>query len=239
MDISIVLPAFNEERRLADSVDLIEKAAASLTPNYEIIIVNDGSKDKTLYEANRLIKRNISVISYEENQGKGYAVKQGMLKAQGKIHLFMDVDLATDLKALAEFYLFMKNNPVDIVIGDRKTDSNSQHIKQPHVRQVLGKGFTWLSQILLNCPFHDFTCGFKMFTSEASWQIFSLQQIKQWSFDSEILFIAQKLNLKVNEMPVIWRHQGNSKVRPFNDVLSSLAGLIRIKLNDSKGLYNH
>ena len=238
IDISIILPAYNEGHRLAKSILLIQEAVLPLTSYYEIIIVNDGSSDNTHIEADRLANTNISVISYDKNRGKGYAVKVGMVRAKGKFHLFMDVDLATDLKAMAEFYRSMQENPVDILIGDRKTDTNVQHVKQPYLRRMLGRVFTWLSQMVLHCHFRDFTCGFKMFTSGASQRIFACQRIDRWSFDSEILFLAEKYHLKVREIPVIWRHQGNSKVNLWKDILSSFQGLIAIRINDFKGIYN-
>lgn len=238
IELSIILPAYNEGHRLVSSVRSIVENIDHFLPTYEVIIVNDGSTDNTLAEAKRLSREDVLVISYDKNEGKGFAIRQGMLKARGKFRLFMDVDLATDLKAIRGFYQIMASQPVDVLIGDRKSDSSFQRVRQPSLRRLLGKGFTLLSQVLLVCPFKDFTCGFKMFTARSAQLIFSRQRIRRWSFDSEVLFIARKYGLAVREVPVIWRHQGQSKVRLVRDILSSLSGLLLIKWNDLKGLYD-
>ena len=236
-ELSIILPSYNEAHRLASSLTAIKQAVQAATDSYEIIIVDDGSSDNTVSVARLLTQENIIFITYVANQGKGYAVRQGMQRARGKYHLFMDVDLATSLDALATFYQLMKNNEVDVLIGDRKSNPDNQKIRQPLARRLLGTGFTFLSQILLHCPLHDFTCGFKMFTQEASEIIFKRQRINRWSFDSEILFIAQKHHCVIKEIPVTWQHQPNSKVRLSADIPSSLKGLVQIRINDMRELY--
>lgn len=235
--LSLILPSFNEAHRLKASLTEIEKALQAVVDDYEIIIINDGSTDDTLTVAQGLTNEKILLISYATNQGKGYAVRQGMQRAQGQYHLFMDVDLATSLDAIGIFFQSIKNQGADVLIGDRKSDFSNQKIPQPLTRRVLGAGFTFLSQMLLNCPLHDFTCGFKMFTKKASQTIFKYQRINRWSFDSEILFIAKKHRFTIKEIPVIWQHQPNSKVRLGTDILTSLKGLFQIRLNDAQGLY--
>ena len=237
IEISIILPAYNEAFRLANNVAKIEETIAAITPYFEIIIVNDGSNDQTYLLATGLIKKNIFVISYPNNQGKGHAVKQGMLKAQGKYHLFMDVDLATSIDSINQFYNFMKQYPVDILIGDRKTEPSKQKNKQPFLRRILGQCFIWLSQMILNCPIQDFNCGFKMFTAESSQTIFSRQLINRWVFDAEILFIAKKNNFKIRTLPVVWSHQESSKVRLVKDIFTSFLELLQIRYNNWQGLY--
>ena len=235
--LSIILPAFNEGHRLLDSLQKIMTAVAGVTSGFEIIIVDDGSSDDTLAKAKSMEGPAVKVIGYAPNKGKGYAVKKGILAARGRYRLFMDVDLATSLESIGEFVKLIEAGNADIIIGDRKSDMNRQIIPQPFSRQFFGAGFTMLSRLLLNCRVNDFTCGCKLFTDEACETVFSRQRIDRWAFDSEILFIAQKHGLRILESPVIWRHQHNSKVRLFKDIFTSLMGLLEIRLNDAKGLY--
>lgn len=236
-ELSIVLPAFNEGHRLIQSLNAIKSALESITPNYEIIIVDDGSLDNTVAVARGLTSENVILITYALNQGKGYAVRQGMQRARGKYHLFMDVDLATSLDAIKHFYHVMHADNADIIIGNRKSMPKGAKQSQPWTRRVLGYGFTLLSKIILNCPFNDFTCGFKMFKQQASAMLFKYQRINRWSFDAEILFLAHKYRFVVKEIPVAWQHRPFSKVRLSTDMLSSLKDLIQIRINNARHLY--
>lgn len=236
-NLSVIIPCFNESHCLINNLSLITKTLDALNLSYEIILVNDGSTDTTLSLAQQFYHQHVSIISYTTNMGKGYAVKQGMLKANGDYRIFMDIDLSTSLESIQQFLSIINTKPHDIIIGNRKSSKQYQMLSQPFSRQVLGKAFTRLTNCWLGCHHHDFTCGFKMFSKQACAIIFPRLRINRWSFDAEILFIAHLHHLNVVEEPVIWKHQKNSKVRLLKDIMTSLIGLIMIRFNQIKGFY--
>ena len=235
--LSIILPAYNEGQRIETSVAILKKKADELAIDYEIIIVNDGSSDSTLAKAQVCASDNVKILSYGQNRGKGYAIRHGMLNSEGQYKLFMDVDLSTSLESLKEFLELMEGGQYDVIIGDRKSHSARLEVKQPLYRVFFGKGFTFLAILFIGHNVNDFTCGFKMYTKEAADIIFKRQQIFNWAFDAELVYIAFLHALRVHEAPVTWRHYGNSKVRLFRDITRSLHGLITLRINALKGLY--
>ncbi len=235
--LSVILPAYNEGNKIEQNTKLLKKELDSLNINYEIIIVNDGSVDDTLARAQKCESTNIRVLSYTPNRGKGYAVKYGMFHTTGQYRLFMDVDLSTSLDSIEKFWKLMCQNNYDMIIGNRKMDPLLQKVRQPLYRRVLGTGFTWLSSLMIGRRFTDFTCGFKMFTQNAVEVIFKRQKINNWAFDTELIYIALLHRLKIHEVPVEWAHHPGSKVRVRRDMLTSLYGLIKIRANQIRGLY--
>jgi dolichyl-phosphate beta-glucosyltransferase len=235
--LSVILPAYNEAKVIADNLNAVKRKLASLNISYEIIVVNDGSTDDTLSKINGMVSSQIKVFSYEKNRGKGFAVNWGMKYATGAYRLFMDADLATALEEIPKFLTTIENYHFDVLIGNRKIDPSLQKVKQPLFRRIFGMGFTWLSGLFVGRKFTDFTCGFKMFTASAADMIFMRQRIYNWAFDSELLFIALKHNLVIHEIPVVWHDKRNSKVRLLRDILTSLGGLFKIRFNQIRGLY--
>lgn len=236
--LSIILPAYNESQSIQQNLITLESYLKDhLNTDYEILVINDGSTDDTADKAKAVDSPHIHVHSYSPNQGKGYAIKQGMIRANGEYVLFMDVDLATDLHEIEKFYILMQENLYDIIIGNRKTKEAIQRIKQPLYRRFLGKGFTFLCQILLGSKISDFTCGFKMYTRRAANIIFSKQSVYDWSFDAELVFIAEKYGLKIKELPVVWTDDPNSKVNVLSSVFKSLWGILIIRFNDLNRKY--
>lgn len=234
--ISIIVPLYNEEGRLAN-LSKIFKFFKNKNLNYELILINDGSNDKTLNKLNELSKNfKFKLISYQKNRGKGYAVKMGMIKARGKYRLFTDIDLSTPIEVFNKFLPILSK--YDIVIGSRKKRGSRLIIHQPKLREKLGKAFTILSQGFLNINLTDFTCGFKCFSKEAAEKIFFRQKINRWGFDTEILFIGKKMGLSVKEVPVVWRNDIETKVKLPWDIITSLADLVKIRYNNFMGLYD-
>ncbi|MDP6685546.1 MAG: glycosyltransferase, partial [Candidatus Omnitrophota bacterium] len=178
----------------------------------------------------------VSLVKLGKNCGKGKAVREGMLKAKGDWSLFMDADGSTSIQELEKFIPLIKQQK-DIIIGTRKIKGSEIIEHQPFLREFFGKGFTWLSNIIVHAHVSDFTCGFKCFSKKATEVIFSKAVIDDWSFDAEILFIAQKLGYEIIEIPVKWKNDRSSKVRLIHDILNSLKGLFRIRLNAIKGIY--
>jgi len=204
---------------------------------YEIIVVNDGSTDQTLSKVRTYSSDHTIVLSYGKNQGKGFAVRHGMLHAAGKYKIFMDIDLSTSLEAFELFLARMREDKCDMIIGDRKSNPDNQTVKQPFYRRFLGRGFTRLSCWCIGRDIKDFTCGFKIFNKKAAEIVFQRQKVYRWAFDTELIYIALLHGLRIDEMPVIWEHHQISAVRPLRDIMTSLSGLFQIKFNEWTGQY--
>ncbi len=235
--LSVILPAYNEEHCIEANVSRLDQKFKSLTVDYEIIIVNDGSTDNTLAKAKGCASGNIRVLSYFPNRGKGYAVHYGMLNSSGACKLFMDADLSTSLDILEKAVELVCSGQCDVLIGDRKSKSSQLKIKQPLYRIFFGRGFTFISSLLIGRRINDFTCGFKIYSKTAADIIFTRQRIFGWAFDAELIYIASLHNLRIYEIPVTWSHHGNSKVRLLRDIARSLRSLITMRINALKGLY--
>lgn len=229
-DLSIVIPAYNEAKRIGNTLKEIIK----YTPNAEIICVNDGSTDETLKVMQSFEK--IKIISYEKNSGKGYAVNKGMMKAKGKYVMFIDADNAVPIhqieKMMPEF-----DNGAHIVIGSRYLPDSFIQNKQPKYRTFISRVGNLLIKLFLINDLKDTQCGIKMFEHNAAKQVFSRQKTKRFSFDMEILTIAQSLGYEIKEIPVRWEYTADSSLRAFRDSAKTLFDLFYIKLNLWCGRY--
>jgi dolichyl-phosphate beta-glucosyltransferase len=205
---------------------------------YEIVVVDDGSTDSTPDLARQLLagEERARVLVQPRNRGKGHAVKVGMLAAEGRYVLFTDADLSTPPAELDKFWNWLEEG-FDVVIGSRKMPGANIVRHQPRWRESLGRVFTWLSDHIATKDISDVTCGFKCFTNEAAQTLFGLSVIDDWSFDAEVLFLAQRFKYRIKEVPVTWHDDPGSKVRLWKDAVNSLRGLLRIRLNASRGLY--
>lgn len=234
--LSVVVPIFNEEKRIKN----LNQIAAFLKKKrytWELIAINDGSTDKTNKVAKTLQKKlKFRLINYSPNRGKGAAIKEGMLVANGKYRLFLDVDLSTPITEFDKLLPYLKKYA--IVIGSRKMKGANILIRQPLFRELLGKLFTWLSQIILGMKVSDFTCGFKCFSKKAVEQIFIRQTINRWGFDSEILYIGKSQKYSIKEIPITWKNDLRTRVKFPNAIINSLYELIKIRINSAMGLYN-
>lgn len=227
--LSVIIPLYNEQKRLGKLAKVFNFFNRQKF-DYEVILVNDGSRDNTLKKLNQLAKKfKFILISYEKNRGKGFAVKRGALSAKGRYVLFTDIDLSTPLKEFTKFIPFLKTG--NVVIGSRKMRDSSLQKRQTMLRESLGKGFTFLSQIVLNLRISDFTCGFKCFSKKAAEEIFAKQTIHRWGFDSEILFLAKEFGYEIKEVPVRWSNDPRSKVKFPQDIIRCLLDLYRIRYN--------
>lgn len=225
--LSIIIPIFNEQLRIGQLPNVYNYFRKQKF-SFEVIIINDGSTDNTLKKLKELSKKfKFTLLTYNPNKGKGYAIKTGMLNASGKFRLFTDIDLSTPLDEIEKFLHLLSK--YDLLIGSRKIKGSNLTKRQSFIREVLGKGFTFLSQLLLNVAVSDFTCGFKIFSEKAAKLIFTRQKLDRWGFDAEILFIAKQLHLSIKEVPVRWANDPKSKVRYSQDIIDSLLDLLRIR----------
>ncbi|MCA9782141.1 MAG: glycosyltransferase family 2 protein [Candidatus Delongbacteria bacterium] len=238
--LSVVIPAWNEERRIVPSLERALPVLARLVPRHEIVVVDDGSADRTLDVAREVCARfdaPFAGFSLEHNRGKGGAVKAGMLAARGEFVLFCDADQSTPMTALEGFLPGMAHN-APVLIGTRKSREARIERHQPWLRESMGKAFTGLARALIGVQVTDFTCGFKIFRRDAAREIFGRQTVNDWSFDAEILFLARALDYPIQEVPVTWTNDTDTKVRLLRDSINSFAGLLRIRRQQRAGLYH-
>ncbi len=238
MKISVIIPAFNEAKRILPTTEKIEKFFSKKGMDWQLILVDDGSTDGTsrVVEEGVKHKNNIKIIRHPTNMGKGAAVKSGMLSAEGDYVLFMDADSSTEINEFEKFVPFIEKG-IDVIVGSRKVKGAQIKRKQSFLREFFGKGFTLLSNLMLGTDYSDFTCGFKCFKKGIAQKIARLQTINNWSFDSEILFLVRKLNLDYVEIPIKWTNDPASNVRILRDIITSFFGLIEININRFFGKY--
>ncbi|MEN6295607.1 MAG: dolichyl-phosphate beta-glucosyltransferase [Chloroherpetonaceae bacterium] len=227
MEISIVIPAYNEEERLPTTLRTIIDYFENLSKEYEIIVVDDGSQDNTAEIAQHFNPR-VNVIKLPKNSGKGAAVREGISHAQGDFILFSDADLSTPI---TEFHKLQESleNGSHIAIGSRAIDSSLIKVHQPFYREFMGKTFNKIVRALVLRGIQDTQCGFKMFKNSVAKQIFSLAKIDGFGFDVEILYLAHKMNFKIDEIPVEWRNDTKSKISPVYDSLKMFFEILKIR----------
>ena len=239
MHLSIIIPAYNEEKRLPKTLAEIDKYLKKQNYNYEIIVVSDGSKDKTVEVVENLKPQiaNLRLIDKKENYGKGYGVRLGMLEAKGEYRLFSDADNSTSIDQVEKMWPEFKKG-YDVVIGSRDIKGAILDPPQPFLRKmILGKGFRILTQIICGTwEILDTQCGFKGFTQKAARDIFSECKINRFAFDPEVLVVAKKLGYRIKEIPVYWKNDPESKVK-FKSIIKMFLELLRIRLNLIKRRY--
>lgn len=240
--LSVIIPVYNEQDRLAnlpEIVDYLKNLKQTKKISTELIMVNDGSRDKTQAMLKKWQQKyHFKLINYHPNQGKGYAIAQGMLAATGDWRLFMDIDLSVPLTAIEELLAKITNSKSpDMVIATRRTDQAEIIANQQLIRKALGVVFFKLTSWWLKLSVSDITCGFKCFSATAATDVFSQLTINRWSFDAEMLAIAKQRGYKIVELPVSWVNDERSKVRFPQDLIQSLTDLIKIKQNLWFGRY--
>jgi len=236
-NISLVIPVYNEERRLRKLfLALDEYLKEPIIPIIEIIFVDDGSKDNSknnIIEFQKTHSDKAALVTYLANQGKGYAVKQGMLKAKGDYILMFDADVSTPLSELKKFVKHIDEG-VPIIIGSRKVSGAALLKKQNWPRQKMGEVYAAFARLVTGLRVVDFGCGFKVFSKESAKKIFSKLTTRGWIFDTEALLIAKQLGIPFKEVGISWTNDEDSRVKIFSGIVSSLFGLIYIRLHHSK-----
>lgn len=239
--LSVVIPAYNEEKRIVRTLKSISSYLESQSYPYEIIIVSDGGEDGTA-EAVResgLTNPRIRLIDRKENKGKGYTVKQGMLSAQGKIRLFTDADNSTDISHFEKMrHLF--DQAYDVVISTRHprdAKGARQDISQPWYKRLMGIVGNLYIQMVALPGIWDTQNGFKAFRSQAAQKIFSRTKIDRWAFDVEVLCLARKFKYKIGIIPVQWRNDPRSRVS-LGAYFKFLFDVLRIRLNLMRKRYD-
>ncbi len=235
---SIVIPAYNESRRLAPTLDAVLSHVSRYHWMAEVIVVNDGSRDNTGEVAREYARRHsgVRVLDNPGNCGKGYSVRNGMLNARGDILLFSDADLASSISEAPKLLDAIAAG-ADVAIGSRWLRPELQTERQSVMRQVIGRIYNLLLRIVLGLKFRDTQCGFKAFTRKAARTIFSAQHVERWGFDAEVLFLARYFGFKVTEVAISWGHADDSKLNPVRDGILMFREMLSIRWNAIMGRY--
>ena len=229
---SIVIPCFNEEGRVSETLRVTIKYLAANAPTSELIVVNDGSTDGTAGIARKILSgTNIATRLLENfpNRGKGAAVRSGLLAARKPIGLFFDADLSTPIEETPKLIEPIANSDVDIAFGSRALDRSLIGIHQPWRREQGGRVFNLLVRVATGLPFWDTQCGFKAFRLDVCRPILDAARVNGFAFDVELLYLAQRAGLRIREIPVRWNHAEGSKVSFFKDSLRMLREVIALR----------
>lgn len=236
-EVSLVIPLYNEEKRVGRGVQNILNFLDQEEFSWELILVDDGSTDRTIAITQQLMRgrKNTRVLP-GRHLGKGGAIKRGVLASRGEWVIFLDIDLATPIQELTKFMRIRKN--FDVIIGSRKMKGAQVEIHQSTFREFGGRVFTWLTNRIVTSGISDITCGFKLFRGTMARQLFSKLKLSGWSFDAEVLYLAQKAGARIKEVPVRWRDDPQTRVKLLRDTLESFFGLLKIRWYDLLGRYN-
>lgn len=236
--LSVIIPAYNEESRLISTLSRIEEYLRRQPYLYELIVVNDGSRDNTAGVALEWKPDGcpLKVIDRKENRGKGYSVREGGTLAQGEYILFSDADLSTPIEEVEKFLPLLKGG-MEVVIGSRSLRDSEIVVHQPFHREMMGRVFNGMVRFLAVKGIVDTQCGFKSFSRKAVEKIFPLCLIEGFAFDVEILFLARKFGFSIKEVPVRWFNAPGSSVNPVRDSLAMLKEIFQIRINEWTGKY--
>lgn len=237
--LSVVIPAYNEERRLPATARRVLDYLGRKDYPFEVILVDDGSTDATPGFIRALAKDvpAVQALHLSPNQGKGAAVRTGMLAARGAIVLFSDSDLSTPIEEVERLSAALLERDAGVAIASRRLRGANLPIPQPFHRRVMGTGFSLLTRTVALPGLYDTQCGFKLFTSRAARDIFSRVTVTRFGFDVEALYLARRLGYRVVEVPVTWRDSSESRVSPWRDSTRMFGDVLRIRLNDLSGRY--
>ena len=230
LDYSFVIPAYNERTRIQPTLDALLRYLQEQNWDAEILVVNDGSTDDTAQIVREYGKAHPQVLLLENpgNRGKGYSVRNGMLHARGDICLFTDADLSSPIEEARKLFDAIGRG-ADVAIGSRWLRVELQTERQPLYRQLFGRIFNLVLRVILGLRFADTQCGFKAFRHDAAQRIFPLQKIERWGWDPEILFLARRAGLRVDEVPVLWAHSEGTRLHPFRDGMKMFLEVLRIR----------
>lgn len=234
-ETTIVIAAYNEEKRLPETLVSIRNYLADKEPT-EIVVVDDGSTDNTAAMVRNLARHmpGLRLISYQRNRGKGYALRKGVESSRGKLVLLTDADLSTPIEELESLKKHLDTQAHQIAIGSRALRASNVLKAQPPWRRSMGRLFNRMVQLLVIDGFEDTQCGFKLFSGEVARKLFRNARIDRFAYDVEILALARQHGYRVAEVPVVWKNNAASKVNPALDSLQMMTDLVKIRLATRK-----
>lgn len=237
--VSVVIPAYNEEQRIGETLRKMVEYARTKPFALEIIVSDDGSLDATVEASKSILNSSVlphQVLRAPMNQGKGAAVRRGMLAATGEYRLFSDADLSTPIEELDRFLPLLIEKKADVVIGSRALQGANIVEHQPWFRELMGRVFNQVATVFAFRGIKDSQCGFKCFTAEAAQKLFTLQKLDGFSFDVELMFLAQKSGFRIQEVPVTWVNSAASKVKVLSDPIKMFWDVLRIRAIHRKSI---
>jgi dolichyl-phosphate beta-glucosyltransferase len=237
MKLSVIVPAYNEGHRIVPTLEDIGQYLQAQSYQYEILVVSDGSKDDTAAVVSSLESKisGLRLIDNTINKGKGGVVRQGMMEATGDVRVFMDADNSTRINEIEKFLPYFEQG-YDIVIGSRRISGSEIAVHQPWIRDLQGTIFRGIVHTLVPLHVTDSQCGFKAFSAKATEIIFPRQTIMRWAFDVEILALARRFNLKIQELPIRWVNDEATTVT-LSGKIKMLLEVIQVRLNLWSGKY--
>ncbi len=229
--LSVIIPAFNEEVRLHDTISKVQSFLQNQPYESETIVVNDGSTDKTADSVRQYADFSppIRLVSYIQNRGKGYAVRQGVFAARGKYILFSDADLSTPIEETTRLLPYLTDKDYDLAIASRAVKGAKITSHQPLYRELGGKTLNLIIQMLAVPGVKDTQCGFKLFKKHVAKDIFERAIVDGWGFDVEVLYLARKMGFVACEVPVTWSHAEGSTIHPFRAACEIIADIIKMR----------
>ena len=238
--ITIVIPAYNEERRLPATLSAVLAHLREREWRFaEVLVVDDGSTDATVGVAEEFCRSHpaVRLLKNPGNRGKGYSVRHGMLEAKGDWALFSDADLSAPIEEMDKLVEAAEGRGAAVAIGSRALDRSLIAVHQSFFRESAGRVFNLLMQLLTGLRFQDTQCGFKLFEAGAAREVFRRQRLERFGFDAEVLFIARRLGYLTVEVPVRWSHSEGTKVSMFRDSLNMFLDLLRVRWHQFRGRY--
>lgn len=235
--LSIIIPAHNEEHRIPTSLEKVRYFLESQDYDSEVLVVENGSQDRTAEIVEEFAKRRQNVhLLRESRAGKGLAVRRGMLKALGEFRFICDADLSMPIEEVNRF-LPPRLGSYDVAIASREVPGAVRY-GEPMYRHFIGRGFNLLVRLLTVPEIQDTQCGFKCFRAEVAEELFQIQRLDGWTFDVEVLYIAHKRGYEIVEVPIPWYFNPGSRVRILHDTFAMFSDLFRIRRNWRQGVYD-
>ena len=240
VDLSVIVPAYNEEQRLLPTLERLHAFLSAQPLRYEILVVDDGSKDKTCEVVETAIETipHLALVRQSPNAGKGAAVRRGMLAARGQIRVMCDADCSMPPEQLPRLLAPIIACKAEISIGSRYAEGAKTDVKQPAYRVLWSRLANKVIQRSLVPGIRDTQCGFKAFTAEAARNLFSSATINGWAFDLEILALARRRGFAIEEVGVEWKDDKRSRINPLKDMWKVIREAMTIRRNIKSGLYN-
>ncbi|MFQ5876746.1 MAG: dolichyl-phosphate beta-glucosyltransferase [Acidobacteriota bacterium] len=244
--LSVIIPAFNEERRIGDSLSRVRAHLAPPSAPCEVLVVDDGSHDRTAAIVERIAAATtpgpgaavtLRLLRNGRNRGKGYSLKHGVLAARGDFLLLSDADFSTPIEELERLLRPVESGECAIAIGSRGLAASRIERRQPLWRELMGRCFNLLVRAITGLPYRDTQCGFKVMRREAVLPLFRAARVERFAYDVEILYLARKAGVKVLEVPVLWRDSPASKVHALFDSVDMLKDIVGVVARDRRGRY--
>ena len=235
-DLSIVIPAYNEEARIVPTLDAIAAYLARTGWSAEILVVDDGSNDATAQRVTEMARSipGLHLLRNGRNRGKGFSIRHGFSRCRAPLVLLTDADLSTPIEEIEKLLPAVREGGSGIAIGSRGLDPSTVELPQGWLRRTMGRSFNRIVRALTGLPLRDTQCGFKLLRREAFLPVFAAARVDRFSYDVEILYLARRRGVEIAEVPVVWRNSPQSKVSFLRDSLQMFWDVVKLVLRDRR-----